>query len=124
MTTPDTPANPETVTLIVAEPYAAAAAPSGGGQSAPDGFEEQALPGFLTKWRAKDKAVPFDKLETALGKAQDEAAALLRGLTHPNVPGFRLASVDIELSVSAEGSIGVATAGAEASITLSFEREP
>ena len=37
--------------------------------------------------------------------------------------GFEMKSIEIGIAVSAEGSIGVATAGVEASITVTLERK-
>jgi hypothetical protein len=121
MTAPQ-PTKPDTVTLMVAEDDVAAGRAAWRSEEVREDFAEHALP-LIGRRLVKAKEVSFDKLEGALQNAQKEVAALLRGVTHPDVPGFRLSSVDIELSVSAEGSIGVATAGAEASITLSFERD-
>jgi hypothetical protein len=121
MTTSE-PSAPDTITLIVADDVVAAGrSPAWRREESRDDFDEHALP-FIGK-RSVNKEVKLDKLRAALAKAQDEVAALLSGAPHPNVPGFRLATVDIELAISAQGSIGIATAGAEASITLSFERE-
>jgi dihydroxyacetone kinase len=115
-------ATPTTVTLIVADDFATPRGTQAArGEGVRDDFAEHALPFFAKAHKSKE--VSLDKLQQALGKAQAEVAALLRGVTNPNVPGFRLNTVEIELSVSAEGSIGIATAGAEASLTLSFERD-
>lgn len=119
---------PKKVTLIVADDSPPAGpAPSGTDWQPPrEEFQEQAIPvPAVVKniFVRKPKKVDLDELQKALEKAQDEVAALLGALKHPSVGGFHLSSVDVELSVSAEGSIGIVTAGAEASITLSFERE-
>ncbi len=119
---------PKAVTLIVTDdtPPTGPAGSAPNWKAPPDGFEEQALhvPAFVKNiFVRKPKDVDLGRLQNALEKAEDEVAALLGALKHQSAGGFHLKSVDVDLSVSAEGSIGVVTAGAEASITLSFERE-
>jgi hypothetical protein len=65
--------------------------------------------------------VPMATLKVNLERAYGEVAELLEVTKTSALAGYRLASVDISLAVSAEGSIGVATAGVQASMTFSFE---
>jgi hypothetical protein len=70
----------------------------------------------------KPKRVNMETLEKELDRVQDELDTLLAKVKTTDPGGFRLRTVEVSLSISGEGSIGVATIGAEASLSLSFER--
>jgi hypothetical protein len=106
-----------TLTLIVA----------GEGAPPPDATEddvgEQPIPAPAARllWH-RPKDVPLDTLKKSLERTQAEIDELLAGVRQSTVAGYRLSSIEVSLAISAEGSIGVATAGVEASIALSFDR--
>jgi len=102
-----------TLTLLVSEASQDAA------DAKAEDFEEQALP-HLHWGRPKD--VDLDKLKDNLARVQGQVDGLLASVAASKASGFRLTSVEVGLAISAEGSIGVATAGLEASLSLSFER--
>ena len=106
-----------TLTLIVADE---GAPPS---DTTEDDFGEQAFPAGAARlfWH-RPKEVPLDTLKKSLESTQAEIDELLAGVRQSTVAGYRLNSIEVSLAISAEGSIGVATAGVEASIALSFER--
>lgn len=70
------------------------------------------------------KAITVDALQKGLGDIQGQIDGLLGKVGEPKVPNFRLKSVDVSLAITAEGGIGIASAGVQASMTLSFERTP
>jgi len=106
-----------TLTLIV--PAGAEAA--GEAAAKAEDFEEQAIKDWLPFLR-EQKDVDLTKLENGLERVQGQVDDLLGKVKDTNPQGFRLKSVEVSLAISAEGSIGVATAGVEASLALSFER--
>jgi hypothetical protein len=110
---------PDKLTLIVPDESAAAGEPS----QRPEDFEEQALPAWVPRVRLhRPKDVDLNKLQEGLDQMQGQIDALLQGVKTSTVAGFRLNSIEISLAISAGGSIGVATAGVEASMSLSFQR--
>jgi hypothetical protein len=44
-------------------------------------------------------------------------------LKRPSIDGWKVEHINVGLSISAEGSVGVATAGVEASIEIGFAPE-
>jgi hypothetical protein len=68
--------------------------------------------------------VDVGKLQGELEKVQGQIADLLKAVKDPAGSGFRLKTIEVALGVTGQGSIGIATAGVEASLTLSFERVP
>lgn len=106
------------VTLIVADE--AARQPPPGARE--EDFREEAGPAFLGRIVGRPKDVPLDKLKKNLDRAQADIDQLLTGVRPSTAGGFQLNSIDVSLAISGEGSIGFATAGVEASITLSFGR--
>lgn len=107
-----------TLTLIVPGEVALTGEP----ESKPEDFEEQALPQFLTRFVHRPKEVDLDKLQDGLQRVQGQIDELLKSVKTSAVAGYRLSSIEVSLGISAEGSIGVATAGVQASMSLSFER--
>jgi hypothetical protein len=69
------------------------------------------------------KDVPVDKFERELNEALDRLPRVLAQLKARAIDGWAMDSVSISLAVSAEGSIGIATVGTEASIEVSFSRK-
>lgn len=68
------------------------------------------------------KDVPLEKVEAELERVQTELDELLSKINKDERHGFRLSEVEFSLSISAEGSIGVVTAGAEVGISLTFSK--
>src|SRR4051812_37809238 len=66
------------------------------------------------------KEVPLEKIEAELTRVQGEIDGVLAKVERQSRQGFSLSEVEISLGVSAEGSIGVVTAGIDAGITLHF----
>lgn len=66
------------------------------------------------------KDVPLEKIDDELTRVQGEIDNVLAKVEKESRHGFSLSEVEISLGVSAEGSIGVVTAGIEAGITLHF----
>ncbi len=106
------------LTIIV--PAAAAAVPERK-RKADEGGEEQSLLegakrliGFVPK--------EVEQLDEKLNKIIAQLRKVLGEIEKSSVGSMQLKSVEVGLAVSAEGSIGIATAGVETSITLSFER--
>ncbi|NUR75232.1 MAG: hypothetical protein HOQ28_02970 [Thermoleophilia bacterium] len=108
--------NPDKLTLIV--PYLEGAAVEG--EPTDEDAEKQALPDFVTRFGHRAKEVDLHRLEQNLAKVQGEIAELLRSID-VNAAGYRLKTIEVSLAISAEGGIGVVTAGMEASLSLSFE---
>jgi hypothetical protein len=72
---------------------------------------------------ARPKNVTLNEVKGQLDTIQGQLESLLTGLPNPKVSDFRLREVEVGLSVSGEGSIGIATVGAEISLSLKFVRE-
>ncbi len=68
------------------------------------------------------KTITVDALKKGLDDVQGQIDGLLGKVGEPKAPNFRLKSVDVSLAITAEGGIGIASAGVQASMTLSFER--
>jgi hypothetical protein len=69
------------------------------------------------------KEVPLETINSELDRVQAELDDVLSKIDSKPKHGFRLTEVDISLGISAEGSIGVVSAGVEAGITLIFSKE-
>lgn len=72
--------------------------------------------------RAAPQSVNLAKLRGDLERIQGEVDALLKNQIGSSVGGMRLNEIQVSLGISAEGSIGVVTAGVTASITLVYAR--
>jgi hypothetical protein len=68
------------------------------------------------------KEIPLDKVNDELDRIQEEVDVLLSKLDSREKHGFILSEVAVSLGISAEGSIGIVSAGVEAGITLSFSK--
>jgi hypothetical protein len=66
------------------------------------------------------KEVPLEKIHGELDRVQAELDDVLSKIDTQPKQGFHLSEVAISLGISAEGSIGVVSAGVEAGITLTF----
>lgn len=103
------------ITLIVVEPEAGTDAGDGDGLPA-ESFEPQSIKEWF---RGKPKQVNLSALRDRMAEVQGEVDQLLASMK-PSTGGYHLAEVQVSLAISGNGSIGVATVGAEASIALTF----
>jgi hypothetical protein len=69
------------------------------------------------------KEVPLDKVRSELDRVQAELDDVLSRIDSQPKHGFELSEVAISLGISAEGTIGVVSAGVQAGITLTFSKE-
>jgi hypothetical protein len=83
-------------------------------------FEPQALPLPWKRKQAKD--IDLKGLKESADRVQREVAELLSGMEARTIRGWHLSTVEVGVAITAEGSIGVVTAGVEASLTLAFEK--
>lgn len=77
----------------------------------------------LTEWvqgKAKEVEIDTDKLKRNIQETMGKIDDVLRDVTHNISERWRLESISVGLSISAEGSVGIATAGVETSIEVSF----
>lgn len=81
-----------------------------------DDFEEQGLKEWLTR-RTSD--VDLERVVTRLEALQSQIDGLLAGVAR-TAAGMRLATVEVSLAITVEGNIGIASAGTQASLTLSY----
>ena len=70
------------------------------------------------------KEVPLDKIHSELDRVQAELDDILSKIDSRPKHGFEISEVAISLGISAEGSIGVVSAGVQAGITLTFSKGP
>ncbi len=106
------------LTIIV--PAAAAAVPERT-READKGGEQHGLREAVSRlvgYVPKDTGQLDKKLAETIAQLQE----VIGEIEKSSVGSMQLKSVEVGLAVSAEGSIGIATAGVETSITLSFER--
>jgi hypothetical protein len=68
------------------------------------------------------KEVPLEKINSELDRIQGELDDVLSKIDTQPKHGFRLTEVEFSLGISAEGTIGVVSAGIEAGITLTFSK--
>ena len=106
------------ITLIVATPAAAAEQ-----QSDRLGGQTHALGSVAD--RIMDKAVPIDldKLRSEINKCLAQMKEVFADLKRPSIDGWKVEQVNVGLAISAEGSVGFATAGVEASVEIRFAPE-
>jgi hypothetical protein len=68
------------------------------------------------------KEVPLEKIHNELDRVQAELDDVLSKIDTEPKHGFRLTEVEFSLGISAQGTIGVVSAGVEAGITLTFAK--
>jgi hypothetical protein len=91
----------------------------------PGGYQEDLpVPQFVRKIVTRRKSVDLSKLHGELDEVQNQVDKILQQLTSPQTqPGkMGLSSLEVSIGISAGGSIGVVTAGMQASLTLVYER--
>jgi hypothetical protein len=87
----------------------------------PGGVEDQALvPAFIRKRFIKDVQLPVDKIKKEMERVEQEVDALLASLKTATQTGYQLKEVQVLVGISGQGSIGVVSAGVQASLTLVY----
>jgi hypothetical protein len=71
--------------------------------------------------RAMAKPLDFSKAKENFKKSIENINELLRDVKKEAVEGWEMEGVKVSLAISAEGSIGIATAGVEASFEITFK---
>jgi hypothetical protein len=77
----------------------------------------------LVGFGAKVVEVDPERLRVDIDKCLAQMKQVFADLKHPAIDGWKVEHINVGLSVSAEGSVGVATAGVEASIEIGFVPE-
>jgi len=85
-------------------------------------YQEEGLGTWLRRAFVKEKTVDLAKVQQDLDKVQAQVDGLLATVDTTDRSGFALSAVQVSLGMSAEGSIGVVTAGVEVTIALTYER--
>jgi hypothetical protein len=80
----------------------------------------QTDPDVTAKFLGLSKTIDIDTLKKNLDDTLSGVSQLFSDLQQKAVAGWELEVVTVSLSISAEGSIGIATAGVEAGIEVSF----
>lgn len=86
-------------------------------------IQEAGIIGGIKRIFVGRKDVPIQTIHSELDRVRPELDDILSKVDFSSKHGFRLNEVAISLGISAGGSIGVVTAGVEASITLTFSKE-
>jgi hypothetical protein len=76
--------------------------------------------GMTARFLGLSKTIDIDTLKKNLDDTLSGVSQLFSDLQQKAVAGWELEGVTVSLSISAEGSIGIATAGVEAGIEVSF----
>jgi len=63
--------------------------------------------------------VPLDKVKAEMGQVEQQIDQLLSGLKS-TAAGYQLSQIQVAVGISGQGSIGIVTAGMQASITLVY----
>jgi hypothetical protein len=121
MTKPGQPAKRSELTLIVPTEAFDTALPSDD-EVEGDEFQPQSVAGFMRRLMGKAEKVDLAEVRAQLEDVQKEVDQLLSGIYESTIGAMHLAQVQVSLTVTAEGSIGIATVGAQASIALVYER--
>ncbi|MGX5668885.1 hypothetical protein G6N76_08975 [Rhizobium daejeonense] len=106
--------------LTIMVPIAAAAMPERK-RKADEGGEEQSMLGGARRLFGVEPR-EMQQLDKRLDEIIGELQKVIGRIEKSPVGQMELRSVEVGLAISAEGSIGIATAGVETNITLSFER--
>ena len=104
------------ITLIGIEPQPTGTTDRAGGQQHAGGFL-QTVKGFFT--RQVSESDFRHNLDTTLQQLQ----SALTEVANKAVAGMELESITVSLAVSMEGTIGIATAGTETSMEVTFARK-
>lgn len=105
------------ITLIVPSTSTENSYPSDRG-----GGETHSLPESIMQLFGFKKEIEFDKAKVNLEQCVQQVSNLLKDIKPEACEEWDLDSVSVSLAISSEGSIGIATAGIETSIEISFSR--
>jgi hypothetical protein len=78
--------------------------------------------GWIRKKVLRRKPLDLGEAQAQLDRVQGEVDDLIGQLATQTKHGFGLSEVQVAVGVSAQGSIGVVTAGVQASLTLVYSR--
>lgn len=92
------------------------------GRKADKGGEPQSMFSAVASI-CRSEPKPAKDMAAELNKITGQIEKLIAVVKTSPVGDMRLDGIEVGLAISAEGSIGIATAGVEASITLSFTKE-
>ena len=106
--------------LVPSEVYEPADTATGAGVA--DGVEEHGPSEWVQRVLVKRKSVDLGRVKADLDKIQAQARHLLGSLSIRELGGMRLEGVQLSLGITAEGSLGIVTAGVEAAIDLTYRQ--
>jgi hypothetical protein len=104
------------IKLIVAAPVAAISESTDRG-----GGETHSLPSILKGAVSRVVEINPEDLRNNIDKCLQQMKHVFANLKGPAIDGWSVDSISVGLTISAEGSVGVATAGVEASIEIGFK---
>jgi hypothetical protein len=107
--------HPGKIKLIVAAPQ-----PMQDEETDRGGGQTHSLRGFFGGAVTKVTEIDPEKLRDEVNKCLDKMKQVFADLQRPSIEGWKVEHINVGLSISAEGSVGVATAGVEASIEVGF----
>jgi len=94
-----------------------------GDDLAPGEYREDSRVGeWVRRVVLRREPVGLDALRAELEGVQAQVEKLLAGVADRQVGAMRLNGLQVSLGITAQGSIGVVTAGMQASLTLVYER--
>jgi hypothetical protein len=88
-------------------------------ESRPEEDREEALFSLIPHVPVSVSQVPLDKVKAEMGEVEQQIDQLLSGLKS-TAAGYQLAQIHVSVGISGQGSIGIVTAGMQASITLVY----
>lgn len=87
------------------------------------GGETHSLKSFFGGKLTKVTEIDPEKLRADISKCLAQMKQIFADLQRPAIQGWKVEHINVGLTISAEGSVGVATAGVEASIEIEFAPE-
>jgi hypothetical protein len=108
----------EMIKIIVATPVVTE-------EERPDrgGGQLNSLRSFFSGAVVQATEIDPEKLRVDIEKCLAHMKHIFADLQRPSIQGWKVEHINVGLSISAEGSVGVATAGVEASIEIGFAPE-
>ncbi|HEX8734617.1 MAG TPA: hypothetical protein VF721_04790 [Pyrinomonadaceae bacterium] len=88
------------------------------------GYFKNQLTRFKNYVLGGSQEIDNETVRTNLEKCINQVSELLKNMKNKGIEGWELDGVSVSLAISAEGSIGIATAGIESGIELNFSRKP
>ncbi len=110
------PSGHQSLTVLVEEE---AVKPPAAGEVRPGQAQEH---GWIREKILKHKPLDLGDVQDQLDRVQGEVDDLLGQLATQSKQGFGLSQVQVAVGISAQGGIGVVTAGIQASLTLVYSR--